>query len=182
MSNARTFFYAAVGERLTAHGVDVDRAQLRRGETVSLGAWVQYAWPHPERPILYVVSSNGGPTSGDGDTHHASAFDITPETGALTQRGARVELARRPIHCSVDGQGNFLLIAYNRPSGLSVHQLAIDGSLADEVAQDVDLDFGIYAHQVRVSPSDRSVGWSRAEMTCSPVPLAPTLEPRNLVP
>ena len=37
-----------------------------------------------------------------------------------------------------------------------MHRLASDGSLAEEVTQDASLDSGIYAHQVRVSPTGRS--------------------------
>ena len=55
--------------------VDVDGAQLRERGGVTLPANVQYAWPHPSRRYLYVVSSNGGPGV-PGDKHFANALAI----------------------------------------------------------------------------------------------------------
>lgn len=156
MSQSRTFFYAAVGERLTAHAVDVEGARLVRGESATLPAWVQYVWPHPARPLVYVVSSNGGPTGGAGDTHHASALAVDPGSGTLTPHGEPVELPSRPIHCTVDHSGRYLLVAYNRPSGITVHELREDGSVGGAIEQPPDLDVGIFAHQVRVTPSNRT--------------------------
>ena len=56
-------FYSAVGPELTLYTVDVDNAALVRQGTVSTPANIQYAWPHPSKRYLYVVSSNGGPGS-----------------------------------------------------------------------------------------------------------------------
>ena len=44
-----------------------------------------------------------------------------------------------------------MLVAYNNPSGLSVHTLNADGTLGAEVKQPAPLDGGIYAHQIRVA-------------------------------
>ena len=57
----RTVFYSGVASDLTLYGVDVDDATLTKRSTVVLPANVQYAWPHPSRQFLYVVSSGGGP-------------------------------------------------------------------------------------------------------------------------
>ena len=43
--------------------IDVDTAGLSRQGTVTLPASIQYAWPHPSKQYLYVVSSDGGPGS-----------------------------------------------------------------------------------------------------------------------
>jgi 6-phosphogluconolactonase (cycloisomerase 2 family) len=48
-------------------------------------------------------------------------------------------------------------VAYNDPSGVSVHAINADGSVGAEVAQASSIDAGIYAHQVRVLPSNRAV-------------------------
>ena len=47
--------------------------------------------------------------------------------------------------------------AYNDPSGVSVHAINADGGVGAEVPQRASLDAGIYAHQVRVLPSNRAV-------------------------
>src|SRR3954464_13814746 len=58
---ANTVFYASTGPQLTLFGVDVAEAALEKRSTVVLPANVQYAWPHPSKRYLYVVSSDGGP-------------------------------------------------------------------------------------------------------------------------
>ena len=78
----RNVFYASAGPELTLYSVDVDGAALVKRGTVSTAANIQYAWPHPSRRYLYVVSSNGGPGIA-GDRHYANALSIDPSTGAL---------------------------------------------------------------------------------------------------
>jgi 6-phosphogluconolactonase (cycloisomerase 2 family) len=58
---------------------------------------------------------------------------------------------------NVDIPGNHIVVAYNVPSGATVHRIAADGTLGAPVPQAADLDFGVYAHQVRVDPSNRMV-------------------------
>src|SRR5688500_2169535 len=56
-----------------------------------------------------------------------------------------------------DRLGRHLLVAYNYPSGVSVHALNPDGSVGGAVTQRSSIDAGVYAHQVRVLPSNRAV-------------------------
>jgi 6-phosphogluconolactonase len=155
----KNVFYSAVGPELTAYGVDVDSATLIKLGTVSLPANVQYAWRHPKKRFLYVVSSSGGPAAGDvtGSVHTANAFSIDRANGALKPHGETVKLAARPIHASVDLSGKYLLVAYNNPSNLTVHRINADGSIGDKVEQPNKLDTGIFAHQIRVSPDNKHV-------------------------
>ena len=62
-SNAKNVFYASLGPELTLYSVDVDGTALVKRDTISTPANIQYAWPHPSKQYLYVVSSNGGPGS-----------------------------------------------------------------------------------------------------------------------
>src|SRR6202012_3492853 len=146
----KNVWYSAIGPELTAYTVDVDKAELTKLGSVSTAANIQYAWPHPSKKYLYVVSSSGGPAAGDatGSTHVANAFAIDPATGALKPHGETVKLATRPIHASVDHSGHFLLIAYNNPSSLTVHRIKADGTIGDKVEQPNKLDTGIFAHQI----------------------------------
>lgn len=155
MNAQRTVFYAAVGPALTLYDLDVEAATVTRRSTVALPANVQYAWQHPTGHWLYVASSDGGPSL-RGNRHLASVFDIDPGSGALTPRGAPRPLPARPIHLSVSGDGHYLLVAYNNPSSLTVHALATDGTIGEAIPQ-APLDTGIYAHQIRTTPSGRSV-------------------------
>ena len=156
MSNPKTAYYASVGPLLKLYEIDVDGAQLHERDAITLPAKIQYAWPHPSRRYLYVVSSNGGPGI-PGDKHFATAFAIDPGTGRLHPHGEPAALSARPIHASLDRGGGYLLTAYNEPSSLTVHRIGSDGSIGAPVAQAPDLDTGIYAHQILATPSNRGV-------------------------
>jgi 6-phosphogluconolactonase (cycloisomerase 2 family) len=136
--------------------MDLDDVSLMKRNTVMVPVNIQYAWPHPSRQYLYVVSSNGGPTAA-GDKHFAHAFRIDPTTGALSAHGQPQSLPSRPIHTSVDMNGGYLLTAYNDPSSLTVHRLNRDGTIGERVNQPNMLDTGKYAHQIRVTPDNQQV-------------------------
>jgi 6-phosphogluconolactonase len=155
----KNVFYSAVGPELTPYGVDIDGATLTKQATVSTPANIQYAWPHPSKRYLYVVSSSGGPAAGDvtGSTHVANVFAIDRANGALKPHGEPVKLSSRPIHASVDMSGKYLLVAHNNPSSVTVHHIKRDGTLGERVEQPNKLDTGIYAHQIRVTPDNKHV-------------------------
>jgi 6-phosphogluconolactonase len=150
----KTVLYASLGPALTLFDLDGDA--LVKRSTVTLPANIQYAWPHPSRKYFYIVSSNGGPGVA-GDKHYANALRIDPASGALTPHGQPQMLPSRPIHTSVDQAGQYLLIAYNDPSGVTVHRINADGTIGDPVNQPGKLDTGIYAHQIRAVPSNQAV-------------------------
>jgi 6-phosphogluconolactonase (cycloisomerase 2 family) len=150
---AKTVFYASTGPQLTLFDLDVAAAALEKRSTVVLPANVQYAWPHPSKRYLYVVSSDGGPGVA-GTTHRANAFRIDPVSGSLQSHGEPQSLPSRPIHVSVDASGEYLLTAYNAPSSVCVHRLNADGYIGEAVHQGDKLDVGIYAHQIRTTPDN----------------------------
>jgi|EndMetStandDraft_8_1072994.scaffolds.fasta_scaffold12926_3 6-phosphogluconolactonase len=151
----KSVFYASVGPELTLYDVDVADAALRKRATVTLPANIQYAWPHPSKRHFYVVSSSGGPGVA-GDKHLANAFRVDPTSGALEPHGEPQALPSRPIHTSVDASGEYLLTAYNAPSNVTVHRIGRDGTIGDQVAQPGKPDAGIYAHQIRTTPGNRT--------------------------
>jgi len=155
-SEAKTVYYASIGPELTLYDIDVDNSALLKRSAVTLPANIQYAWPHPSRHTLYVVSSNGGPQI-TGDTHRANALTIDQATGALRIHGAPAALPSRPIHCSVDASGQYLLTAYNNPSNVTVHRLNADGTIGAPIAQPEKRDNGIYAHQILATPANDTV-------------------------
>jgi 6-phosphogluconolactonase (cycloisomerase 2 family) len=154
-ARARVALYASVGPELTTYSVDVDSASLAKQATVTLPENVQEAWPHPSRRYLYVTWSNN--VGGSAGRHGVTAFRIDPATGALQQHGKPVSLAARSVFLTLDVPGNHMIVAYNQPSGATVHRIAADGTLGAPVPQAAGLDFGIYAHQVRMHPSNRMV-------------------------
>ena len=155
-------FYASAGPNLTLYGLDVAAASLTRAASITLPANVQYAWPHPSRRFLYVVASNTQPGSGPmgvtgaDKNHYAMAFAVGAD-GALTEHGPRRLLPSRPLHVSTDHAGRFLFVAHNVPSQVTVHHLDPDGSIGEEIVQSGKPDFGIYAHQVRMTPGDKTL-------------------------
>jgi 6-phosphogluconolactonase len=153
----KAVFYASVGPALTLYHLDVEKASVARQSTVQLPANVQYAWPHPSARFLYVASSTGGPGSAGatGTEHYLTALRIDPATGALQVHGPSAALHARPIHMSLDRTGAYALVAYNNPSGATVHRINADGTVGEAVKQNASLDGGIYGHQIRVAPSNK---------------------------
>jgi 6-phosphogluconolactonase len=154
--------YASVGEELITFTVDTARAALTRQASTKLPGFVQEAWASPSTPFLYVAWSNGGASyagsgvAAAGDRHGVTAFRIDA-SGALHAEGIPGALRARPIYITGDGPGRHLLVAYNDPSGISVHAINRDGTVGAEVPQSRALDVGVYAHQVRVLPDNRGV-------------------------
>lgn len=153
----KAVFYQSIGPELARYDIDVDGAALTRRDAVTTpGANVQYVWPHPSKKFLYVVSSNGGPGTIPGTKHIASAFRIDPASGALTPHGAIATLPSRPVHCSVDRSGEYLLTAYNYPSNITVHRIKADGTIGEQVPPREKPDAGIFAHQVLTTPGNKT--------------------------
>jgi 6-phosphogluconolactonase (cycloisomerase 2 family) len=154
--NAKTALYSAVGDELTHYELDTGEATLTRRKTVKAPANVQYAWPHPSREYLYVSTSNRG-SAPKADSNHVSAYRIDRESGALTPHGDPRPLRDRAVHMCVDSSGHYVLNAHNLPtSGITVHRIESDGRISAQVDQPEGLDYGIYPHQVMMSPSGRT--------------------------
>ena len=157
--NERSVLYAAAGPELMQFDLDVNQAALVKRGSVTLPENVQEAWPHPSRKFLYVTWSNNGPAvpPGQKGPHGLTAFRIDPASGALRPHGAPIALIQRSIFTTTDVDGKHIIVAYNEPSSASVHNINSDGTLGSPVAQEKSLDVGIYAHQVRMDPSNRAV-------------------------
>jgi 6-phosphogluconolactonase len=151
-------FYSAVGPNLTLFALDPKTAALAQKSAVTLPSNLQYAWPDPTEKFLYAVTSFNKPGGLDPEAggHGAQAFRVGAD-GTLTAHGPLVKLAHRPIHATVDHAGRYLLIAYNVPSSITVHRLDADGTIGEEIKQQAVLDTGIYAHQIRVTPNNKTV-------------------------
>ena len=153
---AKESLYASVGAVLTQYDIDPDEATLTSKMSVTFPFNVQYAWPSPSNDVLYVAWSQrtaDGPSGAQGVT----AMRIDRNTGALTEIvGQPLLLRKRPVHLSTDIPGKFLLVAHNNPpAGVTIFHLEPDGSIGSEVPQPGVVDGGIYAHQVRVDPSNQ---------------------------
>jgi 6-phosphogluconolactonase (cycloisomerase 2 family) len=152
-SQGNLVLYAATGPELTTYAVKADEGSLSKTSSVMLPFAVQYVWPHRNHSVLYVAWSNGM----QGDRHGLTAYRIDSASGSLSPHGQAIEIRHRPVHLTVDADATHVLVAYNNPSSLSVHSLNPDGTLGSEVKQPAPIDGGIYAHQIRVHPSNRMV-------------------------
>jgi 6-phosphogluconolactonase len=159
---ARVAVYASVGEELITFGADIERATLTKQSSMTLPGFVQEAWVSSTGPLLYVAWSNGGASYAGsgvepvGDKHGITAFRVD-SNGALHMHGAPAAIRARPIYITGDRSARHLLVAYNDPSGISVHALNADGTIGAELPQSGSLDVGVYAHNVRVLPSNDAV-------------------------
>src|SRR5437773_638834 len=148
-SQPRLAVYVSNGPELIHFELDAAGARLTRRESVMLPQAVQYAWQHPSRKYLYVAWSEGAGRA----QHGVTAFAIDPATGALRQLGEPIKLPQRTINLSTDIPGKNLLIVDN-PAGLRVYRLEADGTIGAPVTQAAPLDVGVFAHQIRVDPSN----------------------------
>lgn len=154
--SGKVALYANVGSVLTRYEVDFDALTLTARESVTLPAGVQYAWPHVSRRYLYVATSSSASGTGPAGTeHHVTAFKIDPASGALSPHGQPIPLPTRPIHMSTDIPSEHVLVAFNNPSSMRVYRINKDATLGDEVKQTGNLEYGVYAHQIRVTPDNR---------------------------
>src|SRR5712672_1163829 len=155
-ASTKAALYANVGPDLTRYDIDVAGAELIKRETITLPAGVQYAWPHASRRYLYVASSSSASGYGAAGTeHHVTAFRIDPASGALSPHGAPIRLPARPIHINTDIPSEYILVAFNNPSGVRVYRINKDFTPGEEVKQPGTIDAGVFAHQIRVSPDNK---------------------------
>jgi 6-phosphogluconolactonase (cycloisomerase 2 family) len=148
-----TAFYAGVGPALYGYSVDATaRVLVLKHGPYATPQPVQATWQNSRTGHLYIAASDG-----INGTRHAVLTYVVARDGSLTQMGDPITLAARPIHITVDRKGEYLLMAYPRPSFVTVHRLAASGAIAEEVEQRAKLDTGIYPHEIRVFPSNRRV-------------------------
>ena len=158
MSSRTAALYANVGPVLTQYDIDVEAATLTPRSSVTLPASIQYCWPSADRKILYIATSSSASGYGPkGTDHHISAYRIDAETGALSQHGDPIRIPVRPIHMTTDIPSRHILVCYNDPSLLEVYRINDDGTPGALVKQSEPMDFGIFAHQVRVTPDNKRV-------------------------
>jgi 6-phosphogluconolactonase (cycloisomerase 2 family) len=155
----KTTVYAALGEELSRYELDAREATLTRLGSLKLPVNLQFAEFHPDKRVLYAVSSNAGSGTlgAAGDKHLLSAFRIDAETGALYPHGESIPLPERPIHVTVDAKGEYALVAFNHSGTVKSYRLSKEGYPGEEVAQKEKSDGGIFTHQVVVTPSNGTV-------------------------
>lgn len=159
MTKQRRFvaLYSSAGDTITHFRLDTEHCILEQRTALLLPSVVQYAAAHPGGRVLYAATSDSEPGSRtiNGQSHWLCALGVAAD-GALSSHGAPRSLRQRPIHASVDRNGKFVIVCYNAPPNVSVHEIRPDGTLGDEVAQPATLDVGFFPHQIQMFPSNRT--------------------------
>ncbi len=154
--NKKSLLLATTGPEMQVFAVDVEAATLTRIGGLTLPSDVQYGWPSPDNRFIYIASSNGHARAA-GDHHYITVLAVDPATGILRRHGELAPLRSRPVHNCLDPEGRYVLVGYHYPAGMSVHRIAPDGTVAEEIPQDPKLDAGIYPHEIMAAPSGRQV-------------------------
>ena len=149
-----TYLYGALGATLTQYLIGTTDGTLKPLSHIALPSDVQYCVKHLTRSLLYVACSDDGPGK-SGRNNFICALAIQND-GSLKFQSEPIALHSRPIHISVDRNAQHLLLAYNSPSGVSVHRLKKDGSVGEEIEQG-SFELGACAHQIVVTPDNHRV-------------------------
>ena len=149
-------FYAAIGDRLIHFNANIDTAKLEHNASVKFGLNIQYVWRHPDLSIIYLALSNGGPGN-KGTKHQLCACNLNTKDGTIEDIINSITLPYRPLHLSIDHQKKHVLVAYNNPCFVSVHQLESSGAISSLIKQDINLDEGIFGHQIMATPDGKEV-------------------------
>jgi 6-phosphogluconolactonase len=161
----KTELYEAIGPELVQYDLDLNAATLTKRSSLALPENIQEAAvfkTERSQKYLYVAWSDGGPVNGvippGPHGHHGiNAFRIDPASGALLSDGAPAKLPARPVFITTDRSGTHVLAASPNPSSLNVIEILPDGTLGAAVPEPANLDFGVFAHQVRADPSGKTI-------------------------
>ena len=164
-TRAKTELYAAIGPELVQYDLDLNAATLTKRSSVNVPEDIQEGAvlkTEQSQEYLYVAWSDGGPVNGvippgPHDHHGINAFGIDPASGVLLSDGAPAKLPARPVFITADTSGTHILAASPIPSSLNVIKILPDGTLGAAVPEPANLDFGVFAHQVRADPSGKTI-------------------------
>ena len=145
--------YVATGRVLSHYAFDAENCSLDKRGELQLPNVIQFGWPHPHLPVLYVSCGVAPGVNSDGNW--ACVVDLDPATGAPSLRAPAAALPGRALHLTTDRPGKHLLLAHTRPASLSVLRLGADGTIVGAVDQQAGIEVGVFPHQVRITPDDR---------------------------
>lgn len=146
--------HVAIGPDLICYTVDRESLDLREVSRLNLPAPVQYAWPHPVLPLLYVACSNR-PVSKADDLHVLATVELDNQTGHMKLL-ATVPLPTRPIHLTFDRASKQVVVVYNAPSRITLHLVNEAGLAGEAMSLAPEPSVGVFPHQVLMLPSGKA--------------------------
>ena len=147
--------YYSSGARLSWAQVNTASGQFTELGSMTANANVQYGVADAASRHLYLATSDSGPGMPPGQQHRLSCWAIDAASGALRAHGAPQVLPSRPLHLSLDGDGQHLLLAFHQPAALAVFEIAADGSVGAQVTQ-APFDTGVFLHQIVTTPGSQT--------------------------
>lgn len=155
MKDSSQYLYASIGAQFSWFLPDLTTHKLDFISSKDFDSNIQYVWAHPQKEIIYLALSDGGPGK-KGSYHSILACSIDRNTGEPSILGPKQRVPYRPIHLSTDEKGENLFTAYNNPSSLSVHKIEANGNIGDTRIQLSKDQAGIFGHQVRIIPDEKT--------------------------
>ena len=155
MKDSFQYLYASIGTQFSWFLPDLTTHKLDFISSKDFDSNIQYVWAHPQKEIIYLALSDGGPGK-KGSYHSILACSIDRNTGEPSVLGPKQRVPYRPIHLSTDERGENLFTAYNNPSSLSVHKIEANGNIGDTRIQLSKDQAGIFGHQVRITPDEKT--------------------------
>ena len=156
MKDSFQYLYASIGTQFSWYLPDLIAHKLDFFGSKDFGSNIQYVWAHPQKDIIYLALSDGGPGK-KGSNHSILACSIDRNTGEPVILGSQQRVPYRPIHLCTDERGRNLFTAYNNPSSLSVHKIETNGDIGEKTIQLSRDQVGIFGHQVRVTPDGKTL-------------------------
>jgi 6-phosphogluconolactonase len=115
------------GDHLYTHRVDRETGALTELHVAETEEPPSFLALHPDGEHLYAVWGGEGT---------ALAYDLDPETGAVSELNRQPTENQGPCHCAVDATGQYLLVAHYQGGGVAMLPIAEDGTL-DPVSDQV---------------------------------------------
>ena len=156
MKDRFQYLYASIGSQFSWYLPDLAAHKLDFISSKDFDSNIQYVWAHPQKDIIYLALSDGGPGK-RGSYHWILSCSIDRKTGEPAILGPRQRVPYRPIHLSTDQRGESLFTAYNNPSSMSVHKIEANGNIGNTRIQLSKDQAGIFGHQVRLTPDGKTV-------------------------
>ncbi|MDF9747854.1 lactonase family protein [Natrinema salsiterrestre] len=149
-------YSAATDESIFTVAVDPDTGSMKQLDAVAAGPDPTFVAFHPSRDYLYAAVR-------EEKEGLIRSYEVDRDTGELTERNSASSGAAGPCYCSVDGTGQFLLVAHYTGGAISMLPLDSDGEIGSpcEVIEhhgssiDSDRQTAPHPHSITLGPENR---------------------------
>lgn len=141
---------------------DTDTGALSKPEFIQAAVGPAFFQIHPDGRHLYTVNTRGSGVAGEG---MVSAYEINPQTGALTLLNSQPSGGPNPAYLSFDRTARYVFVANYNGGNVIALPIKPDGSLGERTAFDQhsgpsvspDRPPQAYAHSIVAAPANHFV-------------------------